>query len=419
MIARHVALVQADAADAQRHAELGLVYEANGLVSEARASFENASELAPRNRLWRYHAMMMRQLCGDFAGALQGYRDLAEAEPDFAAVHYRLADALLEAGEFDEAAGAFRRTMALVPSAPQPYVGLADVSLRQRDFARAVQLLEEARALDPTYRQTNYLLGLAYRGLGRREEAERELALGIDSSKRYVADAASKQLENYLAGFASQLKKANALDDAGRFSDAAQILERALAIRPNDVSVMINLSVAYQHMQVFQRALDLLLRAEAADDSRAEIYINIVECLLALQRPEEAIPYGEKAAELAPDLGQAHFAAGRALYTAQRFGEAREALRATARLDTQNPEVFLLLGIACARLQQYLEAKQNLVKASQRMPGHMLAHLNLATICIKLGNYEEATAALAVAQRLAPNDHRIQAVADRLDALRP
>lgn len=414
LIARQVATVNADPSDVDGHATLGAIYSANELVQEARKCFENAARLGPRDPLWPYRAAVARARSGDFEGALGEYVRLADLYPGFAPLQFRLGDALAEAGEFAAAAAAFERAVALKPSLPEPYVGLADVRIRQRDFAAAAPLLERARTLDPGYRMVNYLLGQAYRAMGRREEAAREMSLGIEAEKRYLPDAVSSQFARYLVGLSAQFSESGALMDAGRYEAAAKILSQALAAYPNNADVMNNLSVAYLRLRRYEDALRVLHRARRVDPSAFPTYINIVECLLALNRSEEAIPYGEKAAELAPRVGQAHFARARAFVGAGRHEEAREALRDTLSFDARNPEAYLLLGEVCLRLGLNAEARDNLASAAKRMPRLLRAHVALTDACVRLGLYDEASTALDAARQLAPQHPAVVALDERI-----
>lgn len=414
MISQRLASAEEKPLEAERHANLAYAYEANGLWSEARTCYENAVRLAPMDPTWRLHAAIARQMTGDLAGATSDLRALASAHPEIPAIQHRLGDVLLDAGALDAAMAAFERAAVGAPSAPEPLVGLGDVKLRQNKYAEAASILERARTLDPSYRVTNYLLGLAYRGLGRREDAQREMTLGADAKKRFLPDRASQEIAASVVGYHSRLARADALEAAGHLSDAATLLEQALALRPDDVTTVNNLSVVYQNMGRPQQALDLLERAERLDPNQFATEINIVECLLALNRAAEAVPHGEKAVTLAPNLGQAHFAKARALHRAGRFSEARPALQATLALDTRNPETYLLLGDACARLGLMSEAKEHLSIAAKRMPTSIEAHLNLGMVCRALGLLDEARLALEAARRLAPEDARVLAFADRL-----
>ena len=74
---------------------------------------------------------------------------------------------------------------------------LARKVLRFGLLDQRVEAIERAVALDPRYRASRYALGLAYRGLGLLDQAQRELALGLDAQTRYLADPLSSQVAAY------------------------------------------------------------------------------------------------------------------------------------------------------------------------------------------------------------------------------
>lgn len=88
----------------------------------------------------------------------------------------RLGDAYTRQGNYPEAILALQRAVLLEPNATGPYILLGKVNLKQGDFVGAATFLERAEKMDPANFMTHSLLGQAYRGLGRREDATRETA---------------------------------------------------------------------------------------------------------------------------------------------------------------------------------------------------------------------------------------------------
>ncbi len=189
LIRAHVKAVRENPEDPKARATLGLVYEANELWVEALASYQQAVRLQPDEPMWVHHAAIAAQVLGEYATALPLLQDAAKRFPDFAPIQDRLGEVLLGQGRVEEAARAFEQTIRSTPQRCAGYVGLADVRLRQGAYEKAAALLEHALALTPRYATARHLLGLAYRGLGRDDEARQQLALGMNAKKRYLVDA--------------------------------------------------------------------------------------------------------------------------------------------------------------------------------------------------------------------------------------
>ncbi len=73
----------------------------------------------------------------DLNARIDQFRKMAEADPDNELGHFSLGRALLEAGQFDEAAKSFQKTIALNPNIGKVYQLLAEAQLRtgHRDYA--------------------------------------------------------------------------------------------------------------------------------------------------------------------------------------------------------------------------------------------------------------------------------------------
>ena len=76
---------------------------------------------------------------------------------------------------------------------------------------KALEHLERAVRLDPLSGIAHYQLGLAYRALGRTEEAERELAVGLGAERAYLPSPLAEQVTSYSVGISSMVDRAAAL----------------------------------------------------------------------------------------------------------------------------------------------------------------------------------------------------------------
>lgn len=414
-VLRHVSWAREAPNETNRHATLGLVYAANGCWSEALASFQTASRLGSGDELPDYYAAIATQKLGDPDTTVTMLKALTQTYPSFAPAHHRLADLLLEGGRRDQAARAFERAVALAPNEAAGYVGLADVRIRERDHAHALELLRKAIELDPSNRSAHYLLGLAYRGLGRTAEAEVELKRGANADRRTMRDAWSSALSTHNKSASHQVRAAQALLQASRPADAAKVLEETLAWHPDNTEILNNLAIAKLGLKQTQEALDLLYRAERVDPGKAATPTNLAACMLQLGRLDQALAYADRAVELAPTIAQVHITRAKVLVGLRRHAEAIDALEEAVRLDAKDAIVLTDLATLCVALNRLDEALSHMQKVIALNSSSVAAHLRLGDVCIRLGAWEQAEAALVQAQRLSPGDPRVAAMEDRLD----
>ena len=97
--------------------------------------------------------------------------------PGHAPTYYRLADAYSRVMRWDDAERLLQRSLWLDATASGPYILMAKVLLKKNEPTLAVRSLNRALSMDPNNYVGHYLLGQAYRGLGKTAEAERELQL--------------------------------------------------------------------------------------------------------------------------------------------------------------------------------------------------------------------------------------------------
>jgi|SRR5579864_2080224 len=111
---------------------------------------------------------------GQAADAIADFQDESSLNPLDGAVYERLGDAYIHAGDFDHAQQALDRAVLLEPNVNIPFILLGKVLLKQQNALMAKMYLEHALEIDPKNYMAHYLLGQAYRALGRSDDATRE-----------------------------------------------------------------------------------------------------------------------------------------------------------------------------------------------------------------------------------------------------
>ena len=415
MIEHYGQLVRQAPREADRHATLGLVYEANSLWPEARQAYSNAGRLDPREPMWAYHAALAAQRAGDIDGALEMLRDSADRFPDFAPLQHRYGEALIEVDALDQARAAFERAIDAAPQAPEPYAGLGEVRLLQGDDAGAAEALQAALERDPQYRAARYLLGLAYQGLGRIEEAQRELEAGVNAVKRAMHDTWMSRTPEFKLAGASE--RAEALLGAGQPAQAARVLEQELARWPEEVHLLVNLGAAYGQLGRLDQAARVLERARDLGEGRFEVHVNLSEVYGRLGRLPEALAEADRAIQLDPKNARGHAQRGRVLRRAERPQEAYASLLEAVRLDGTDPRTREELAEVCFGLGLHGAARGHFEALAAMLPGAWQPRVRLALVCLEAGDTEGARAALEAARSLAPGEPTVVALTRQLAQL--
>jgi len=97
--------------------------------------------------------------------------------PADAPAYYKLADAYTHIQKYDEAQRLLQRSIRLDSTSTTPFILMGKVLEKKGDYDLALTALQRAAKMDPNNPMTHQLLGLAYRDMGKKEEAESELKL--------------------------------------------------------------------------------------------------------------------------------------------------------------------------------------------------------------------------------------------------
>jgi tetratricopeptide (TPR) repeat protein len=111
---------------------------------------------------------------GQQAEAIAEFQQERDLDPLNGAVYERLGDTYIRGGDFDRAQQALNRAVVLEPTVNIPFILLGKVLLKQQNPSMAKMYLQHALEMDPKNYMAHYLLGQAYRALGRTDDAARE-----------------------------------------------------------------------------------------------------------------------------------------------------------------------------------------------------------------------------------------------------
>jgi tetratricopeptide (TPR) repeat protein len=152
------------------------------------------------------------------------------------------------------------------------------------------------------------------------------VGLGADSPARQAAELQEKFLR------AVQLE-----ENPATISQAMEIYQAILAIRPNHAPALINLGTIHYNLRKYELAEQHYRKATIADPEYALAFFDLGNVLDEMQRLTEATAAYQKAVALVPQYADAHYNLALAY---ERQGQRRRALRhwlAYVRLDPVGP----------------------------------------------------------------------------------
>ena len=254
-----------------------------------------ALELQPHYGLAQLLAGEIREEQHRTADALALYRSIAPASPLYASGQLHAALALDALGRTDEAEHILKAMAAAAPKRPEALVALGDMRRSHRDFAAAVQAYDEAlRRLGPAGQRNweiYYSRGVALERSGQwpRAEADLKHALTLQPNQPLVL--------NYL-GYSW-------IDRGENLTEALKMLQRAVALRPDDGFIVDSLGWAYFRLGDLPQASKLLERAITLVPEDATINDHLGDVYWRTGRLVEARYQWRRALQFGPDAGEA------------------------------------------------------------------------------------------------------------------
>ncbi|HEX5353686.1 MAG TPA: sulfotransferase [Rhodanobacteraceae bacterium] len=179
---------------------------------------------------------------------------------------------------------------------------------------------------------------------------------------------------------ATLLQKARGELGQRQFDAAAASLESALAMAPDDASVLGMAGVAAQMQGQHYRAVELFRKALAFKPRDAQLYAGIGISLFEWGDIAGAVVALRSACELAPNVAGAWFNLGRALKLQLHTDEAIAALQRALQLDPAHVSARITLADAKASIGQVDEAVAELRSVLKAHPGQAHAWFALANV---------------------------------------
>jgi tetratricopeptide (TPR) repeat protein len=271
--------------------------------------------------------------------------------------HRNLGVAFYKAGMFDEALREFRRVADLRPADASAPFHLGLIAIRQSRWSDAVDAFRQASVSGGARPAALHNLGLALERLGRLDEAEAaygdaaararddaRIMLGwsviaLKRGEHQIAQGRLARAHELLGGkaapalwyWAATLAAAAGDDHAG----ALQAARAGAEAHPDHAALQNNLAVLLEVSGDVAGAETILRTALAENPSLPQISKNLADVLYRNGRYDEAKEAYERAAKLAPDLGDdLYFKLGNIAYKRRETARARESW---TRATTLNP----------------------------------------------------------------------------------
>ena len=310
------------------HVQLAIACSRLGWIDKAVESYAIALHLDPNSPsaqygvkvLGRYQLGLIHARKGAFEKAKTQYQFAIELDPELSLPHFQLGYLLTQQGKFEEAVPFYQKAIALYPDHTGAYYQLANAYFRMGKQEEGKRQLEKFREIKAKER-----FNLAERSLKKGEIDEALTAF----QRTLDMDAAFAPAYARLSAIALQQNDLEA---------AVEYLQRALEIRPNFDAGHYQLGSIYHKqgeiekaIKSFEAALTLNPNFAPACNALAWLYTENEKNI------DEAITLATRAVKLKPTASHWDTLAY-ALYKAQRYKEAADAIAKALDLQSKDPD---------------------------------------------------------------------------------
>ena len=362
---------------AEAYGELAQILHVYELFDGAEAAYRNAMRLASTDVRWPHLLGYLLAQVGRLAEAGERFEDVLRLNPSHREAAAHLADVNLRLGRLAIAREQLEAIAGAFPAFANN--GLGEVALREERFDEAVRRFQAVLERAPTATAVHYPLAMAYRGLGRLNDARRHLDLRGTGRVR-VSDPVVDRIRTLVRGERGLVLQGRELYEAGQFSEAADAFRRAAAAAPASATAHVNLGLALVQLGDRSSAIEAFRAAVAAAPDDVAAHASLGALLAETGRLGEAAEHLRAAFDRAPEAAATRTLLVRALIRLGRTDEALAVLARSASLDPDDEAVTVDLAILLADRMRYREAIARLQEAYQRHPDRAATATTLARL---------------------------------------
>lgn len=373
---------------------LGNAYTQAGNLGKAEAAYRKAAELDPAERSYARGLGQTLFSEGKYAEALEIYQRLAEAEPEDAEVHLRLAQIYRELRQLDKAENSLLKARQHAPENIEILYNEALLYEAQGRFEDAIRVLSGAVANlkgQGGAGASRHTLAIIYQQLGMlyREVQNYPAAIYTFEEIKHLGEDEDRR---------ARLLLMNTWRAARNLPRALEEARAAAEKYPNDPAVRASRALLLSESGQVEQAVALLKSQMTGTAADRENYLNLAQVYERGRQYKQAEEAARKAESLAGAPGEkegAWFLLG-AIYERQKLhGRAEEEFKKALEVNPRNAPVLNYYGYMLGELGVRLEEAHGLVERALAEEPHSGAYLDsLGWIYYKQNKLAEAEAAL-------------------------
>jgi tetratricopeptide (TPR) repeat protein len=349
---------------------VGKLFLAAEAFSESEPYYQNAHALSPDDFRWSYYLAHVYRLEGESAKAAALFEHTLTVRPDDVPALVWLGNMYLDQGRPDAAGALFSKALAKEPRAAAAQLGLGRVALEKRDYTRAIDHLERTLEIDRRATVVHYPLAMAYRAMGKAEQAEAHLRQRGDFEIG-PRDPLMQEVADVLQSSVVYENRGDRAVAAGEFAAAVSHFRRSLDLAPDSVSLRQKLATALSLTGDVPGALNELQEVLRRSPDFAPAHYSLGVLLLADGQFDLAIGRFSTAVRSDPTYLQARLQLANTLRRRRRFEPSGREYASVIKMDPRVSEARFGQAITLVGLKRYREARDRLLEGMKLFPDRL------------------------------------------------
>jgi tetratricopeptide (TPR) repeat protein len=302
--------------------------------------------------------------------------------PQNAVVRFNLGRAYFTKGDVDQARTQFKAAVDIQPDYLAPRQALIEIHLIKGEYALALQFADETLSYAQGNLQTRLLRSQALQGIGKVDDARKELQIVL------------KQYPNSVeAMFRLGLLELSAKDPAA----AARTFEQCMKNSKDNFPCVVGAAEVYARQKQYDKAIEFLSAELKKSPDRRELRLALGNTFVLAGKYDAAVGIFSAMLSKEPDSADLHLRLAETSRLMGNFKVAIEHFRRVQQLQPKNADAAVWLALLLHQTGRETEAKQHYLEVLQIQPDNPVALNNLAFVIAEQGG--DLDVALTYAQK--------------------
>jgi len=324
-----------------------------------------------------------------YTKAEEALRRLVELKPRSHVAFFYLGRIALSRKDFFKAEEFFKKALKITPEFEPAFNNLIFIYEKQEKIKQIEEIYKNLIRLNPSANQARLLMARYYLKLGRQKQAQ-------EIFKELKTHPLSLEDLNFRIGLI--------YFEQNQFQEAIKELQLALDAHPNKDQALYYMSVAYEELKEYQKAIDGFLRIKPESDFYTESRLRLAYIFGELKNLEAGISYLKEAVEQEPQKPILYHSLAALYEENNQLVLAKETVEKGLKVDSESLSLNFRLGVILDKLKDKKGSIKQMKRVIEIDPEHADALNYLAYTWAEMRrNLDEAMSLAQRAVKIKPN----------------